>query len=110
MHILRKLTPAIFIASACTASLPPTDQACVPVVAGPLALDSQNCGGCGPCHTDVYDFGVVGNSDLGVVRIDEVQWLCCGGRCVDFFNDPTNCGNCGARCQLDKTCVKGHCS
>jgi hypothetical protein len=33
--------------------------------------------------------------------------MCCGGRCVNPQNDPTNCGGCGNRCQNDKPLCEG---
>ena len=34
----------------------------------------------------------------------------CGGRCVDIFNDPNNCGVCGNVCPTNNcTCISGGC-
>jgi hypothetical protein len=36
--------------------------------------------------------------------------MCCGGRCTNPDNDPTNCGACGTRCPADKPfCDGGTC-
>jgi hypothetical protein len=35
---------------------------------------------------------------------------CCGGRCVNLANDPSNCGQCGLRCQGTQShCAAGTC-
>ncbi|KAK4195216.1 hypothetical protein QBC40DRAFT_301397 [Triangularia verruculosa] len=34
----------------------------------------------------------------------------CGNQCVDYRNDPYNCGSCGHVCQNSGTCINGVCS
>ena len=34
---------------------------------------------------------------------------CCGGQCVDIYNDSNNCGSCGGICSAQTTCQYGGC-
>jgi len=37
------------------------------------------------------------------------QQLRCGDECVDYLNDPQNCGACGNVCDADQCCSNGNC-
>jgi hypothetical protein len=76
--------------------------------------DEQNCGGCGiECSSE--EICVAGQCQPAS---DRCWWpcdssrgeLCCGqGACVDYLNDPHNCGRCGMNCDEGESCVLGHC-
>src|SRR5439155_22907599 len=58
--------------------------------------------GCGArCTTGVCVRGACG-CQLG--------WTPCAGRCVNFQNDPANCGACGNACPPGVACASGTCA
>lgn len=56
------------------------------------------------------------NDDPRLLSKTGGKYYCCGegqtycrGQCVDFKNDPRNCGGCGRACRNGKVCVNGRC-
>ena len=68
-----------------------TDATCVLVPCGPTKQ---------PCANGEYC-----SNDLCC----KVGFTNCGGKCVDFKNDPKNCGKCGQVCTSSQTCLSGNC-
>ena len=54
--------------------------------------------------------GAAGNAGSGVCNVDCVVGRnCCGGSCVDEYNDPRHCGACGNACAEGSYCTGGQC-
>ncbi len=102
---------------------------------GAVCAVGENCcqgmGSAGGCHDLSESFDACGDCNVGCDGATASQCVggtcrcgvgnacpgsehCCGrgdgGACVDFQVDPNNCGECGARCGADETCVAGLCT
>ncbi|MGA7123976.1 MAG: hypothetical protein WBY94_27995 [Polyangiaceae bacterium] len=73
-----------------------------------VETDPKNCGGCGKAC-----FLVPGVTESCVASMCQAScpaglWACFDG-CVDFMNDPNNCGDCAIRCPAGYNCLTGIC-
>jgi hypothetical protein len=92
---------ALCCCSTSTSSPGGGDASIGPLGGGDAAIASLDGGGDAP--TAAFDGGC--STDGGCA----MGLTCCGGRCVNAFNDPHNCGDCGVVCTGATAYCEGQC-